>query len=182
MQRRRVRRCSLPPPTLHASSYKRIQQHQKRETVARLIVVLVPMSASYLQKQLYPQQKTSESFRVGRFLRCIKGLLKPRLKLDSSPIRFESANHLSCMPGDARHSGPLGSSSSQHRRTPELVLQKSRASFRITFRGINITFLESAAFPCCESASAAKSQYEMSARASTRTRSLKVPDRKIERD
>ena len=35
------------------------------------------------------------------------------------------------------HSGPLGpldSSSSQHRRTPELVLQKSHASFRITFR------------------------------------------------
>jgi hypothetical protein len=29
--------------------------------------------------------------------------------------------------------GPLGSSSSQHRRTPELVLQKSHASFRITF-------------------------------------------------
>ena len=30
--------------------------------------------------------------------------------------------------------GPLGSSSSQHRRTLELVLQKSHASFRITFR------------------------------------------------
>ena len=29
--------------------------------------------------------------------------------------------------------GPLGSSSSQHRRTPELVLQKSHASFRITY-------------------------------------------------
>jgi len=28
---------------------------------------------------------------------------------------------------------PLGSSSFQHRRTPELVLQKSHASFRITF-------------------------------------------------
>ena len=28
-------------------------------------------------------------------------------------------------------SGPLGYSSSQHRRTPELVLQKSHASFRI---------------------------------------------------
>ena len=30
--------------------------------------------------------------------------------------------------------GPLGSSSSQQRRTPGLVLQKSHASFRITFR------------------------------------------------
>ena len=30
--------------------------------------------------------------------------------------------------------GPSGSSSSQHRRRPELVLQKSHASFRITFR------------------------------------------------
>ena len=30
--------------------------------------------------------------------------------------------------------GPVGSSSFQGRRTPELVLQKSRASFRITFR------------------------------------------------
>ena len=29
-------------------------------------------------------------------------------------------------------SGPLGSSSSQHRRTLEVVLQKSHASFRIT--------------------------------------------------
>ena len=29
--------------------------------------------------------------------------------------------------------GPLGPSSSQHRRTPELVLQKRHASFRITF-------------------------------------------------
>jgi len=29
-------------------------------------------------------------------------------------------------------SGPLGSSSSQHKRTPELVLQKDHASFRIT--------------------------------------------------
>ena len=30
--------------------------------------------------------------------------------------------------------GPSGSPSSQHRRTPELVPQESRASFRITFR------------------------------------------------
>ena len=30
--------------------------------------------------------------------------------------------------------GPLGSSSSQHKRTPKLVLQKSNASFRVTFR------------------------------------------------
>ena len=28
--------------------------------------------------------------------------------------------------------GPLGSSSSQHRRPPELILRKGRASFRIT--------------------------------------------------
>ena len=35
---------------------------------------------------------------------------------------------------DAGPLGPLGPSSSQHRRTPELVLQKSHASFRITFR------------------------------------------------
>ena len=30
--------------------------------------------------------------------------------------------------------GPLGSSSSQHGRTPKLVLQEEHASFRITFR------------------------------------------------
>ena len=29
-------------------------------------------------------------------------------------------------------SGPLGYSSSQHRRTPEIVLKKDHASFRIT--------------------------------------------------
>ncbi|KAJ1470919.1 hypothetical protein T484DRAFT_3566487 [Baffinella frigidus] len=37
-------------------------------------------------------------------------------------------------PYGIRPLGPLGSSSSQHRRTPELVLQKRHASFRITFR------------------------------------------------
>ena len=37
-------------------------------------------------------------------------------------------------PPTSKPLGPLGSSSSQHRRTPELVLQKSHASFRITFR------------------------------------------------
>ena len=34
--------------------------------------------------------------------------------------------------GPSRLLGPLDSSSSQHRRTPELVLQKDHASFRIT--------------------------------------------------
>ena len=43
------------------------------------------------------------------------------------------------MRGDEQHRlvlllGPLGCSSPQHRRTPVLVLQKSHASFRITFR------------------------------------------------
>ena len=41
--------------------------------------------------------------------------------------------------------GPLGSSSSQHRRTPEIVLQKGHASFRIT--GDSALF-DSARFAC----------------------------------
>eukprot|EP00290_Baffinella_frigidus_P009741 CAMPEP_0180138960 /NCGR_PEP_ID=MMETSP0986-20121125/13242_1 /TAXON_ID=697907 /ORGANISM="non described non described, Strain CCMP2293" /LENGTH=79 /DNA_ID=CAMNT_0022080959 /DNA_START=242 /DNA_END=477 /DNA_ORIENTATION=- len=35
---------------------------------------------------------------------------------------------------ETKHLGPLGSSSSHHRRTPELVLQKGHASFRMTSR------------------------------------------------
>ena len=38
----------------------------------------------------------------------------------------------SCLPQLQGPVGPSGSPSSQHRRTPELVLQKSHASFRIT--------------------------------------------------
>ena len=36
------------------------------------------------------------------------------------------------LPYPAGPLGPLGSSSSQHRRTPEIVLKKDHASFRIT--------------------------------------------------
>ncbi|KAJ1480681.1 hypothetical protein T484DRAFT_1956065 [Baffinella frigidus] len=54
-----------------------------------------------------------------------------------SPVgkrRFPPRGHQAGRVGITCPLGPLGSSSSQHRRTPELVLQESHASFRITFR------------------------------------------------
>jgi len=59
---------------------------------------------------------------------CLPSTLSPLLSLPEAATTPRWDRDL------PQHLGPLGSSSSQHRRTPELVLQRSHASFRITFR------------------------------------------------
>ena len=60
---------------------------------------------------------------------CVEG---GRFLMGEVPLHYQHGS-LVCTPTEAVCPfGPLGSSSSQHRRTPELVLLKGPASFRIT--------------------------------------------------
>ena len=92
-----------------------------------------PQGCEYVCDTFIPKTQITVSF-VSEFRAASTLIGREQTPAQASLIRVKDCTQGSQAYGTSGPFGPLGSSRSQHRRTPELVLQKSHASFRITFR------------------------------------------------